>query len=47
MTQGRAGGSRSRTEAHDMSSGPFVGIDVAKDKRDVAVRPSAEQWVAP
>lgn len=30
-----------------MSSGPFVGIDVAKDKLDVAVRPNAEQWVTP
>jgi transposase len=30
-----------------MSSEPFVGIDVAKDKLDVAVRPSAEQWVTP
>jgi transposase len=30
-----------------MASATFVGIDVAKDKLDVAVRPSAEQWVSP
>jgi transposase len=30
-----------------MSSAAFVGIDVAKDKLDIAVRPSAEQWVMP
>ena len=30
-----------------MASAHFVGIDVAKDKLDIAVRPSAEQWVAP
>jgi transposase len=30
-----------------MATGLFVGIDVAKDKLDVAVRPSAEQWVTP
>jgi transposase len=30
-----------------MSTTAFVGIDVAKDKLDVAVRPSAEQWVTP
>jgi len=30
-----------------MPSASFVGIDVAKDKLDIAVRPSAEQWVAP
>jgi len=30
-----------------MSTGAFVGIDVAKDKLDSAVRPSAEQWIAP
>jgi transposase len=30
-----------------MSTGAVVGIDVAKDKLDIAVRPSAEQWVAP
>src|SRR5579883_2383877 len=28
-------------------TGTFVGIDVAKDKLDIAVRPSAEPWVAP
>ena len=30
-----------------MTSPTFVGIDVAKDKLDIAVRPSAEQWVTP
>jgi transposase len=30
-----------------MATGVFVGIDVAKDKLDVAIRPSAEQWVSP
>jgi transposase len=33
-------------EVH-LSTGPCVGIAVAKDKLDVAVRPSAEQWVTP
>jgi transposase len=46
MTQGRAGGSRCRKEVH-RSTGPVVGLAVAKDKLDVAVRPSAEQWVTP
>jgi transposase len=30
-----------------MTATVFVGIDVAKDKLDVAVRPSAAQWVTP
>jgi transposase len=30
-----------------MAGAVFVGIDVAKDKLDIAVRPSAEQWVSP
>src|SRR5579871_1341427 len=51
MTHGWAGGrtdmrSTDRKEPA-MASTVFVGIDVAKDKGDIAVRPSAEQWVAP
>jgi len=30
-----------------MPTPTFIGIDVAKDKLDIAVRPSAEQWVTP
>ena len=30
-----------------MTTASFVGIDVAKDKLDVAVRPGAEQWIVP
>jgi transposase len=30
-----------------VSSASFVGIDVAKDKLDIAVRPSAAHWIAP
>ncbi|GAC1400142.1 MAG: IS110 family transposase [Chloroflexota bacterium] len=30
-----------------MGAGVVVGIDVAKNKLDIAVRPSADQWVAP
>jgi transposase len=29
-----------------MEHGPYVGIDVAKARLDIAVRPSAEQWVS-
>src|SRR5579872_2789540 len=46
MTQGWAVGSRTRKET-EMGTGVFIGIDVAKDKLDIAVRPSADQWVAP
>jgi len=27
-----------------MTAGPVVGVDVAKDRLDVAVRPSGETW---
>jgi hypothetical protein len=29
-----------------MESAPYVGIDVAKARLDVAVRPSGDQWVS-
>jgi transposase len=47
MAQGRAVWADKTLEEMFMETGTYVGIDVAKVRLDVAVRPSGEQWITP
>jgi hypothetical protein len=41
---GNAGAEDNLAQGDDMDTARFVGVDVSKQRLDVAVRPSGEQW---